>query len=114
MKKLVESEIIRWPVISLSNQQGRVDFENQVAQIASDGTVSYFERFTATFQAPDFDFRLFPLNHQRFFINVDSDFPVEDFVFKDLPGFSGISGGGAGTGGLVRVVAIIGNISAHY
>lgn len=90
LKKLLETRNIRWPAISFSNQQGRAAFENQVAQIGSDGTVSYIERFTATFQAPDFDFGLFPLDHQRFFINVDSVFPERDFVFAELPGFSGM------------------------
>lgn len=88
--KLLESKNIRWPAISYSNQQGRTAFESQVAQISRDGTVKYMERFTATFQAPDFNFRLFPLDRQKFFIDVDSIFPEQDFVFRELPGFSGM------------------------
>jgi len=88
--KLLETKNIRWPAISFSNQQGRTAFENQVAQISRDGSVNYIERFTATFQAPEFDFRRFPLDHQKFFINVDSIFPETESVFKTLTGFSGL------------------------
>ena len=88
--KMLESKNIRWPAISFSNQQGRVDFENQVTQINSDGTLHYIERFTATYQAPEFDFRKFPLDHQKFYINIDSVFPQQEFIFKTLPGFSGM------------------------
>jgi len=69
---------------------GKINFENQIVKLDYDGTVNYMERFTATFQAPDFNFRRFPLDHQRFFINIDSNFSEQRIIFKELPGFSGM------------------------
>lgn len=88
--KLLEQKQIRWPVITYHNQQGRTDFQNRLISLAGDGTVMYLERFTATFQAPAFDFRLFPFDNQLFFIYVDSIFPQSLFRFKEMPGFSGL------------------------
>ena len=88
--KMLEKENVRWPALSFTNQQGNAAFESQIVQLSSDGTLNYLERFTATFQAPDFDFRLFPLDHQFFYISVDSIFPKDVIVFSQMPGFSGM------------------------
>lgn len=87
---LIESKEIRWPALTLANAQGKVDYQTQIVQIHADGTINYFERFTATFQAPDFDFRRFPFDHQRFSIIIDSVFSNKDFLLRELPGYSGI------------------------
>ena len=88
--KLLESKHIQWPSISYSNLQGKISFETQIVKLSHDGTVNFMERFTATFQAPDFNFRRFPLDHQYFFINIDSHFSESKITFKELPGFSGM------------------------
>lgn len=79
-----------WPEFTLSNQQGRRWEQNQVVVVSPNGDALYFERFSTTLQAPDFDFRLFPFDSQLFFIRVDSLFPEQFFLFKDLPGFTGV------------------------
>ncbi len=79
-----------WPEFTLSNQQGRRWEQNQVVVVSPNGDALYFERFSATLQAPDFDFRLFPFDSQLFFIRVDSLLPEQFFRFEDLPGFSGV------------------------
>ena len=81
-----------WPAISFRNQQGKRWSQNRVAVISADGSVSYNERFTASFQV-DFDFRQFPFDTQTFLINIDAVAPEAQFVIEDLPGFSGISAG---------------------
>lgn len=88
--KLLEKKHIQWPSISFSNLQGRIAYENQIVRIKRDGTIDYMDRFTATYQAPDFNFRRFPLDHQTFFINIDSIFSEKEFIFKEFPGFSGL------------------------
>ena len=84
-----ENDII-WPEFTLFNQQGKRFTQNQLVIIRPDGQATYFERFSATLQAPDFDFRLFPFDTQYFFIRIDSLFPEEFFVFGEREDFSGI------------------------
>lgn len=79
---------ITWPEFTLFNQQGRRDTQNQVVVVLASGEAIYVERFSATLQAPDFDFRPFPFDTQQFFIRIDSLFPEEFFVFSELEGFS--------------------------
>ncbi len=81
---------IRWPEISFYNQQGRLAIQNQIVCLNKDGHAQYFERFTATLQAPEFDFRRFPFDTQRFKVKIDSVFSDDEFVFLELPGFSGL------------------------
>lgn len=70
--------------------QGRIDYQNQLIIVDRSGNVTYFARFSATFQAPDFDFRRFPLDHQNFHLKLDSLLPLDTVVFKAIPGGSGL------------------------
>jgi hypothetical protein len=50
--------------------------------------LSYFEVFSATLQAPDFNFVQYPFDTQKFFLRVDSDHPEAFVKFVPLPAFS--------------------------
>lgn len=86
----VADEGIVWPAFTIFNQQGRRFAQNSLAVIYPEGHVLYFERFTTTIQAPDFDYRSYPFDKQEFFIHVDSLIPEEYYVYALLEGFSGI------------------------
>lgn len=77
-----------WPAFVLSNKQGRRDVNIETVQVHPDGEVRYYERATATFQAPDFDFRRFPLDTQIFHIRLEMVPPDSFFVFEELPGYT--------------------------
>lgn len=72
-----------WPDYAFFNQQGRRDIQTSGAVVNSEGEVGYFERFTVTLQAPDFDFRAFPFDNQKFYIRVASILADDLVVFED-------------------------------
>jgi hypothetical protein len=72
---------LRWPVFEVSNQQGRRWSQLNVIRVEANGTTQYFERFTATMQAPEFDFRAFPLDRQEFYIRIESFYPRNRYVY---------------------------------
>lgn len=79
-----------WPDFTLFNQQGRRFTQNDNVVVFPNGDVIYLERFSATLQAPDFDFRNFPFDTQRFYIRLDAIYPEEFLLFQDLPGYSAL------------------------
>ncbi len=80
----------RWPEFTLFNQQNNRWTQNRLVSIEPNGHTIYFEQFTTTFQAPDFDFRRFPFDTQQFYIRVDSIFPEEFVVFSDLEEYTAV------------------------
>ena len=88
--KLMEERGLIWPVHSFYNLQGRVDYQTRIVTLDTQGNITYVARFTATFQAPDFDFRHFPLDHQNFYIKLDSLPNVDRIKFIAIPDSSGI------------------------
>jgi hypothetical protein len=95
-KKFDESGFARYasqcgtdgPTYSLFNQQGRRNTQNLQVIVWPGGDVIYAERFSATLQAPDLDFRRFPFDRQVFAFHIDSTLPREYFVFEDLTGYT--------------------------
>ena len=87
-QEFVAKNGLRWPEFAVFNQQGNRWFQNRLVLVWPDGWCIYFERFSTTLQAPDFNFRKFPFDRQDFFIHIDSLRPDWIFTFEDLPGFS--------------------------
>ncbi len=67
----LERQSIDWPDFRIVNEQ-RKDIQHRVLTLESDGSVFYEERFAATLQAPEFDFREFPFDHQDFWIRIET------------------------------------------
>jgi hypothetical protein len=88
--RFVTTSGIDWPASTLFNQQGNRWTQNRIVVVWPNGEALYFERFSTTLQAPDFNFRMFPFDTQQFFIHVDALFPEQMYVFRELEGFSGL------------------------
>jgi hypothetical protein len=85
---LVSDENFRWPEFTLFNQQNNRWTQNQGIIVQTNGDMIYFERFTTTLQAPDFNFTSFPFDIQQFFLRVDSLFPENFYLFDGSNEFS--------------------------
>lgn len=85
-----KSKGIQLPIFIFRNQQGR-RFEHQGTVILeSNGSVVYLERFSATLQAPYFNFRQYPFDTQVFYIELSSLLPEEFVQFYPLNDESGL------------------------
>ncbi|MEZ4770282.1 MAG: hypothetical protein R2844_17875, partial [Caldilineales bacterium] len=88
--KFASQNDIDWPSFIVGNQQNNRWVQNKGVVVNPDGSATYFERFTTSLQAPDFEFRTFPFDEQQFYIHVDSIFPVETFTFEPDDDFTEI------------------------
>ncbi len=80
--KLVSAENFIWPNFTIFNQQNNRWIQNQGILVGANGDMRYYERFTTTLQAPDFNFRAFPFDTQQFYLRVDSLYPQTFFEFE--------------------------------
>ncbi len=77
-----------WPMYTIINQQNKQWVQNRFVVVRPDGEAIYLERVSLTLQAPDFDFRNFPFDEQRFFIRFDLLAPEWMFQFREIEGYS--------------------------
>lgn len=78
------------PGFLILNRQGRLDISDSTVAVFEDGSAIFVERFTATLQAPDFDFRTYPFDRQHFSLNLGFLLPLEVMQIVELEGFSGM------------------------
>lgn len=81
---LVENNL-ETPRFIILNQQGRRFIQEDNYRIYPDGSIRFFERFTVTLQAPDFDFRKFPFDPQTFYIKLLMLRSLDHYIFKVNP-----------------------------
>lgn len=79
---------LSWPRFLFYNQQGNRWIQEEVFLIRPNGNVTYFERFTVTLQAPDFDFLKYPFDVQKFYIHIVSLRRDRNFVYVVDPDFN--------------------------
>jgi len=73
---------LNWPKFIFLNQQGRRHVQEDLVKIFPDGEVIYFERFTVTLQAPDFNFSKFPFDPQEFYLRIILLEPIQHYLFS--------------------------------
>jgi hypothetical protein len=86
--EFAQSQHIPWPAFTIYNQQGNRWVQNRYVAVFPGGDAVYLERFSTTMQAPNFNFRSFPFDRQKFFIRVDNLYPEEFFRFQPLEKFN--------------------------
>ena len=78
------------PIFLIRNQQGRRFVQQSQLVVNNEGEVTFVERFSATFQAPYFNFKKYPFDNQKFFIEVSSVFPLRYVEYHPLENLSGL------------------------
>jgi hypothetical protein len=89
-EKFIAENQLHWPRFIFFNQQGKRWTQDEVFRVYPNGKVTYYERYSVTLQAPDFNFRRFPLDTQQFYIRLQCLYPEEDYKFTNLPKLTGI------------------------
>ena len=88
--KILTERHLTWPAHSFYNLQGRITYQNRLVVVDPQGNVTYGARFTATFQAPDFDFKQFPFDEQHFHVKLDSIVPAHLIQYTSITEDSGL------------------------
>ena len=85
-----DAENLFYPGFTMVNQQGRRFASESNIIVFPDGRAVYFERFTVTLQAPDFDFRGYPFDSQRFFVAFQTQWSNRIMRFVADEPFTGL------------------------
>lgn len=78
------------PAFTVQNQQARRFAKQALVLWGADGRAAYLEEFTATLQAPHFDFCAYPFDRQTFYVHVLALTPEEFVHFAPDPEFEGL------------------------
>ena len=84
-ERFISEKGLFWPDFIYFNQQGRRWNQQELFEIRPNGELTYYERFTMTLQAPDFNFRKFPFDTQQFFIRLVSILRDDFYVYTAHP-----------------------------
>lgn len=88
--RLAEDRVTVTPRFVVKNQQNKRWIQEAVVVVQSDGTVEYLEHSTVQLQAPYFDFRDYPFDHQDFFFEIVLSHPVDDIQFVAMEEHTGL------------------------
>lgn len=80
VRTLLVGTAIRWPNFQIVNQQNPRTTQSRSLVIRDDGHIQYIETFSVVLQAPEFDFRAFPFDHQDFWLRLQTRFHDDVFV----------------------------------
>ncbi|MEP2532549.1 hypothetical protein [Shimia sp.] len=78
------------PIFLLHNQQGRRFVQQSTIILRPNGQFTFVERFSATMQAPHFNFRRYPFDTQTFFVEIMSVFPASHVTYVPIEELSGL------------------------
>ena len=78
----------RMPGYIFINQQGKRHSQEATITIRPDGSARWYESFSVTLQAPDFDLRRLPFDTQKFFVRLGLLESTRHFVFVTDPQFN--------------------------
>ncbi len=86
--RYVDEHGIFAPGFLIQNQQGRRFTQGAEIVVFNSGHTIYFERFTVTLQAPEFDFIQYPFDSQKFYLHVDAVMPAGFVRYEPLEEYS--------------------------
>lgn len=78
------------PAFVIQNQQSNRWIHQSVVAIHHSGQVTYLEKSSLTLQAPYFNFKKYPFDHQQFFFEIVSVYPSNVVKYKVLEEHSGL------------------------
>ena len=78
------------PGFVVNNQQANRWIQQSIIAVNPDGHAEYFERSSATLQAPHFNFRKYPFDQQKFYVDIVSIYPSSYVRYSILPDSSGL------------------------
>ena len=87
-RSIASEKGVRLPSYIFLNQQGKRHSQEATITIRPDGSTRWYERFSVTLQAPDFDLRRLPFDIQKFFVRLAFLESTRHFVFVTDPQFN--------------------------